>query len=266
MSQAGPMRHLSDAELAALLEGEEGAPAAGRSAHVAECAACTARLEDARDSWSALQGRLPDADPTPEQWARLPGTPPAARRPVHARAGYHLRRAAAVGGLLLLVGAAVTPIRAAVLEWVQRTWAAATTREMPAPPPRPDDRVASPTSSPSSPGTEYRIDAPGGDARVAFRARPAAGTITITITIPSPAGGHLTLQSSGGQGDPVLALPDGFIIQNNPSSRGDYRLYVPPEVERLWLTTPEGRMRVTRDRLRDGPVIVPLAGAAAPNP
>jgi hypothetical protein len=260
MSPTGSVRHLNDAELAALLEGDEGGAAASAS-HLAECPACAARVREMRDAWNALQTRLADAGPTPGEWARLPATPPARRPSVHARPGASLRRAAGVAGLLLLAGAAVTPIRAAVLEWAQRTWAA-TTRERPATPSPPAADDATPSiTRPSLPGPEYRIAAPGPEARIAFRARPAGGTLTIT-----PAkDGYLTLQSSGGAGDPVLALPDGFVIQNTPGSAGGYRLSVPLAIDRLWLEIASGRTLLTSDSLRAGPVVVPLASATAPD-
>ncbi|HEX9936861.1 MAG TPA: hypothetical protein VGB15_07050 [Longimicrobium sp.] len=258
-----PRPHLDDADVAALADGGPDAPDAAALAHLQACPACAARVDEARRDWARVMGALAGADPTPDEWALLPAAPPRARTvALRPRAAPWLRWAAAVAAVTLVAAAAVPPLRAAVIEWLQRGWSAVT-GDAPAPaaptPPVVQPLPAElPTAEPMvSRGPEYQFEPQGGEAVIAFSTEPASGQVVIA----AGAGPYVVLQSLGsGTGDPVLALPRGLHVQNTASSSEDYRITVPGDLRRLQVRVGRRRLSVEMEQVRRGAVTLPLRG------
>jgi anti-sigma factor RsiW len=236
--------HLEDSEILRLIDGEDAAgELAGLRDHVGGCATCAKRVETIRADAERVRVALaavwlPTDFPTAEQlmWRaqRLRGGSSA--RPTPPRSAHGWLRAAAVLLILLLPLALVRPIRAAVLEWVQRGWAAITEAES-----------TTPVTAPATDGSAIA----GGSFRVFFT--PADEVVELAIG-SRQTGGELRVQTTdgpegsleiiGGAGETALLAGGGLSIRNTQESTAIYVLRVPAGV------------RMVRVRIADEPVVL----------
>jgi hypothetical protein len=120
--------------------------------------------------------------------------------------------------LLLLPLALVTPIRAAVVEWLRQGWSAigggTPERDAPAPP-----------ASTAPEGSGFRVwFTPAGEVlEVVLQSRQAGGTLTLGAT----AGSEGSLEILEGGAESALVTDAGVTVRNAPSSRASYRIAVP---------------------------------------
>lgn len=246
--------HLNDDELGALLDPDPaGSALRERLLRRAEgCAACAEMVEETRRMWTETEEAVALADPLPSELGRLPRAFSGSRRGGEARGWTPaLRRAAVIAIVVIGALAAAAPVRAAVWGWIEKTFGArADTPSAAAPAPSP---APEPAPSPQAPGAEYRMSPTGPQAVVRFRASAAAGTLSITPAQDT----FLTLRSAG-PGDPVLALPDGFEVQNSAASGSDYRIEVPAMVRRLEIRVGAERVSVPLDSLAAEPFTISL--------
>ena len=218
--------HLGDSEILRLIDGEgEARELEGWAGHVAECGPCSARLESQRDDARRVRVALSEV--------RLPAGFPSAdeavwrvRRARHeegpgARGGGPQRRwlrAAAVVLLLLLPFALVSPIRAAVFEWLRQGWSSISggTAEPEAP--------AAPASA-ATVGSGFKVwFTPAGETvDVVLQSRQATGTLTVGTT-EGPEG---SLEILEGAAESALVTDAGVTVRNAASSRASYRITVP---------------------------------------
>jgi hypothetical protein len=245
-SSAGAARHLDDAVLLRLLDGEH-SPGEdyARDAHVGACTRCAAALAQLRDDAATVRGWLERAafeDALPPATA-LPHGHPLAQAPAHGpsehdgevRRGtdHHGRsgvsrsarswhdtapwlRAAAI---LLLIAAPVAAIPA-VREFV--TGAIAELRG--------DPQVVAPASAPITTAPSIiRFQPAGGEFLVRIDAAQAAGTLRI---LPAPGREAVLQLHDGGVAGPVIAA-DAVHLRNAAAATDSYVLYLPPTVTRV---------------------------------
>jgi hypothetical protein len=244
-SSAGAARHLQDAVLLRLLDGEHSlGEDHAWSAHVGACTRCAAALAQLRDDAATVRGWLDRAafeDALPPA-AALPHGHPLAHAPAHGaaehaggvRATDHHRRSGArrstrswhdtapwlrAAAILLLIAAPVAAIPA-VREFV--TGAIAELRG--------DPQVVAPVSAPLTTAPSIiRFQPAGGEFLVRIDAAQAAGTLRI---LPA-AGREAVLQlHDGGVAGPVIAA-DAVHLRNTAEATDSYVLYLPPTVTQV---------------------------------
>jgi hypothetical protein len=226
--------HLGESEILRLIDGDDEAGGLAEfQAHVGECAACADRVAAIRSDADRVrvalaEVRLPSGFPSAEQlmWRAQRASHGGARgAPGRGMQGW--RRAAAIVLILLLPVALVRPIRAAVVEWVQRGWSMITGSENTAPAPPPADEAPA---------------VPGGNFRIYFT--PAEGVVELGISvrqqggalrIETVAGLEGSLEIVGGAGEAALVTGRGLSIRNDAASRATYVMRVPEGVRTLRL-------------------------------
>ena len=219
---------MTDAELFALLDGD--ARSAGfEAAHLRTCAECADRLRVMRLRWSRLDALLKDADAP--LGGVLPPTLAELRRHRARNSTRYLRWAAAVV-LVIAAGAAASPLRAWVAEWVSDRWAAI---------------AGAPASSPRTPPAptvvEQGLHFPAGRELVLdFDAPQTEGDVVVSRGDATDV--YVGLRSRGAV-DPMELTPSGLRVRNHTGSVVSYRLVLPVHVEVLHLRV-AGRTVATR--------------------
>jgi hypothetical protein len=228
MDTAAP--HLAERELLQLLDGDSSLDErVSREAHLEVCPVCTERLEELRHGSErvrlALQVvRLPPDFPTAEEVIRRARSSRGGRphRPAAVSRQAWLR-AAAVLLVLLLPVALITPVRAALVEWMRQGWSAV---------------AGAPTRSTSDAvidggetGSGYTVSftPSAGRLKMTVEAHQASGTL---VLIPTE-GEEATLTVEGGSGAIPRIDEAGVTILNETGSTASYRLEVPPRVGRV---------------------------------
>jgi hypothetical protein len=244
-SSAGAARHLDDAVLLRLLDGEH-SPGEdyARDAHVGACTRCAAALAQLRDDAATVRGWLERAafeDALPPA-AALPHGHPLAQAPAHgpselaggvrgtdrhgrggaprsARSWHDTAPWLRAAAILLLIAAPVAAIPA-VREFV--TGAITDLRGAP--------QVEAPASAPITTAPSIiRFQPAGGEFLVRIDAAQAAGTLRI---VPAPGREAVLQLHDGGVAGPVIAA-DAVHLRNAAAATDSYVLYLPPTVTRV---------------------------------
>lgn len=264
MTPPAGVRHLPDEELLAYLERWDGEDlAAGARGHLRECGECARRAEWLRRRSAALDARIAELEPPP---GRLPAALPGGRRPVPARAGRPLLRAAALVAGVLLAGTALAgPLRARALDWAAARWEDAVALLGGRPAARPPASL--PADTAAAP-TEYRFLPEGSDLRLEIAAPQASGTVTVVAVQGDAAMLAVTPGARGARRDPVLLLPDRVRIDNAAASTASYRLAVPAGLRTLRVRVGAGPWSVLRpaEFWPGEQRVLPLGGGDAPRP
>lgn len=206
--------HVDDGDLIRWLDGEVAAEE-GRAvrAHLADCAACAARLGGLRTRARAVSRVLAAADP-----------PVVGRR----RIGWGMR-AAAAGLVLLGVGLVVEPVRAWILERAEGAWSLVAARETPAPASAPDE----PQGARPDPVAGTVSFIPAGDVfRLEVAARQAGGELVIEMVEADAA--SATVEADGAD-EQFVVLPSGLRIVNAAGSGARYVVRLPARLQSVVL-------------------------------
>ena len=201
--------------------------------HVLACEPCAERLgarqrdtERVRVALSSVQ--LPPGFPSARETMRR-ARATRASRPTGFTASWGEQRwlrAAAVVLVLLLPVALVSPLRAALAEWLRSGWVqvAGSGERVPEPTP------AAPPS-PAEPAASYTVffTPRGSELEVVVAERQAAGEIVLARA----AGSEGSLEVVAGADETPLLADAGVTIRNTAGSRASYRLAVPASVERV---------------------------------
>lgn len=230
MTHTSADAHLEDGELLTL--DDAASPSASSAAardHVAACARCADRRRVLRQHSARVSSLIAELElPSDFRYPSLPTAP----RVLAPRAGWtqqRLRRAAAV---LLVVGslAAVPPLRAWTVAWVQKGIAALTGagRRDAAPAVRRAAPVASKTA-PIDSGSTLWFDAEGPELAVEIASAQASGTLTLSSSVRPMTG----IEVVNGAGETPLVREHGVRLINGPASTASYRLALPAAVQRV---------------------------------
>lgn len=229
MIPIGPERHVRTADLLRFVDGEGNAAFRERvTAHLADCAECSAASERLRAHTASLLGRLTvldeatAADKLPATFAEL------AQRGSHSRAAARVvgwRRAAGII-LFLGVGAAVARPAAAWLERLMDT-----------------DEESEAVAADVQPASETPSAPPVDTTSAAYSFTPASNELSIDFAAAEPDAELLVrafeedaasfeLQSTASL-PPVLILPNGVRVTNGTSRGTRYELALPRNVQVL---------------------------------
>jgi hypothetical protein len=244
-SSAGAARHLDDAVLLRLLDGEH-SPGEDYAwdAHVRACTRCAEALAKLRDDAATVRGWLDRAafeDALPPA-AALPHGHPLAHGPAHGPAEHaggvrgidHHGRSGAprstrswhdtapwlrAAAILLLIAAPLAAIPAV------REFVTGAITEL-----RGDPQVVAPASAPITTAPSIiRFQPAGGEFLVRIDAAQAAGTLRI---LPAPGREAVLQLDDGGVAGPVIAA-DAVHLRNTAAATESYILYLPPTVTRV---------------------------------
>ena len=228
MSHSREEPHVSDEVLLLELDGEvEGETREAIRAHLHRCPECLGRAEEIRELSAEFEEQLAALDRVPPA-SLLPrslhevrlrhGQAPRSARPV-------LRRAAAVLLLVAAGGLVASPLRARVIDWVERRLGEAAALVGITPAPSPPRAVGAPREEQERYPSDFSFTPEGAELQVEFAHAQGSGVLHVTGTREGSASFRVLGSES------VLVLPSEIRVRNTAWSRASYRLGVPGTVE-----------------------------------